>query len=744
MNQSFAPDRRDPHAGGFVRPLEEEGEERESAIDLARIGAALFRSRYIVLGVMVTAITLAIVLTLLARPRYTAQATVQIDQQTAKVLESEDSESSAQVADADRFLQTQLDILKSRSLAVRVMDSLSLARNDYFITRMGEKPATETVGTLDLRNTRREQILRLIQTNMGTQLPRNSRIAQISFVSPDATLAANVANSFAENFITANLQRRYDTSAYARGFLEKRLADVRQRLQDSERAMIDYAKAAQLIDASNGVVNPSGGDSGQAGPRSLTVTQLVQTSGALTQARNARLAAEGRWNQARRTPLMSLPEVLANPAIQQLSQQRAQLVASYQEERQRRKAEYPTMVQAAAQIAELDSQIRSLATSILNSLRDNYQTLLAQEDALTGDVGSLKGATLTEQSRSIRYNILRRDVDTNRALYDGLLQRYKDVSAQAGIATNNISIIDRADPPLKPTSPRPLLNLVLGLMLGTIAAIALVFLREKFDDKIRAAEDVRAKLGQPLLATVPIVAVGSTPIEELNDVRSNLSEAYYTLRTALELSTSAGVPRTLLVTSSRPSEGKSTTSYAIARNFAGVGKRVVIVDADLRKPSLHRLLGRPNALGFSSLLARQQTIDAVVQDTDVPNLSFIASGALPPNPAELLASAALAQVLDEIQAHYDIVVLDGPPVLGLADAAQLSSVVAGTVFVVEANGGRFGVVKTSVRRLTGSRANLLGVVLTKFDLKRLGYGYGYNYDYNYSYAYGDTGKGKGA
>ncbi|HET8613743.1 MAG TPA: polysaccharide biosynthesis tyrosine autokinase [Sphingomonas sp.] len=709
-------------------------------VDFRKIWAATYRNRLVIAGILAAAVVLAIAFTMLSRPLYQAEASIQINQQTAKVLESQDVEPTVQLQDADRFLQTQLDILKSRALAIRVADSLGLDRNDHFLDQMGVKPIDHTIGVLNLRDSKREQVLRVLMENMSVALPRDSRIAQIHFVSPDPVLAARVANSFAKNFITANLQRKYDTTSYARNFLEDRLRDTRERLQESETAAIQYARSAGLIDASN-AAQPSatGGDNGApTGPRSLTVASLVQLSSAYNDAVAARIAAQQHWEQAQHTPLLSLAEVLSNPAIQQLMQQKAQLVASYKEERQRRKTAYPTMIQAAAQIDELNRQINQLASSVKTSIKEAYETAADQEKALAADVAQLKSATLEEQNRSIRYNILRRDVDTNRALYDGLLQRYKEVSAEAGIATNNISVIDTAEPPIKPISPRPVLNIVLALVLGAGLCVIVVLGREKFDDAIRVPEDVSTKLGQPMLASIPLLPPNETAISALEDPRSPLSEAYHALRASLELSTPTGLPRSLLFTSSRPSEGKSTTSYAIARDFARIGKRVVLIDADLRKPTLHRMLGMSNQAGLATLIVGKQTIQQVAQRTDLTGLDFIGCGPLPPNPAELLAGPTLPTLLSELTALYDLVVLDGPPVMGLADTAQLSSAIEGSVMVVEANGAHHGSAKTAIRRLLASRAHLLGVVLTKFDPKRSGYGYGYGYGDTYNYEYGSA------
>lgn len=696
-------------------------------VDLRALWSAIYRNRYIIVGIVGAALAIGLASVILTTPIYRAAATVQIDQQSVKVLGTEDVEPAVSGQEADRFLQTQVDVLKSRALANRVANSLNLFANDRFITAMGGKP-TEKAGE---SNDRHDAVVGLLEKNLTVNLPRNSRVVEINFDSETPKMAAEIANSYSENFISANLQRRFDTSTYSREFLQNQLNLTKTKLEQSEKSLIDYSRSARLIDASAGA-SISGQDTG---PRSLTTSNLVELNQAYATARATRVQAQQRWQQAQSTPLMSLPEVLSNPAIQQLTQKRAELQAQYEQELQRRQAEHPAVKQAGAQLKELDRQIGTLASSVRNSIRDQFLVAQRQEGALQGNVGQLKSETLSEQDRGIRYNILKREVDTNRQLYEGLLQRYKEVSAQAGVTSNNISIIDRAETPRGPISPRPVVNMALAGFGGLVVALFFVFLRERFDDVIRSPDDVERKLTVSLLGVVPLLKAGETPARALKDPRSGISEAHYALRTSLELSSGKGVPSSLLLTSTRQSEGKSTSAYAIARDFALSGKRVLLVDADLRKPSLHRVLGLPNGRGLSNLLARQKSVQEVVQETETSGLHFIASGPLPPNPAHLLGSATLGELLDLFSNHYDLVVIDGPPVLGLADSPRLAAATDGTIFIVEANDAHFGNAKAALKRLLGSGANILGAVLTKFDARKIGYGAEYGY---YSYEYKTT------
>ncbi|WP_431469993.1 GumC family protein [Sphingosinithalassobacter sp. LHW66-3] len=696
-------------------------------IDLRALWAAVYRHRFFVAAIVAVAVALGVTATFLATPIFSSTATIQIDLQAAKILgENSEIEQAGSAQGNDRFLQTQIDVLESRSLAQRVAENLGFLQNPVpFLEQMNMVPAEGPQGPYDMGQARQEQVIDALQDNLRTDLPVESSVAEVTFLSPDRQLSARVANAFADNFIISNLQRKFNTSAYARQFLEEQLAETRQKLEESERALIDYARSTGLLDTS------AGGQDAQ-GSRSLTVSSLVQINQAYSQAISERLAAEQRWRQASSTPLMSLPEVLASPAIQTLVQERARLQAEYENNAERYRADFPVMVQLRAQIDALNEQINRLASSIRDGIRQRYQVAASQEGALQNELDSLKSTALGEQDRSVRYNILRREVDTNRAQYDSFLQRYKEVSAAAGLAANNVSIVDRAQPSIAPVSPRPMVNLAASIVLGLLCGVGFVALREHFDDAIRSGDDVERKLGMPLAGLVPNLRSGQDPQEELGDKKSELSEAYAALRSTLLLATPSGPPRSLLFTSAGPAEGKSTSSYAIARSFAQIGHSVVLIDADMRRPSQHKKFNVSNKKGLVNLLTSQSTIDQVVVRSEVPNLSFIPAGPIPVNPAELISGPLIDDLIAKLKAEFEIVIVDAPPVLGLADAPALASKIDSTIFVVEANKVAGRRAKDALQRILQARGRVLGVLLSKFDARALGYTSEYGYLYNYS------------
>ncbi|MDY6922407.1 MAG: polysaccharide biosynthesis tyrosine autokinase [Pseudomonadota bacterium] len=697
--------------------------------DLAVYWRLALKHRILIIGCFLGALAIGAAVTLLMTPIYTATATVQIDREAARVVTSEDVTPRESMSQGEEFFQTQYGLLRSRSLAERVVESLGLGSSDQALATLGVEPPERFGSAAAQAERRRNMALEVVQDGLGVTPVRGSRLVAVSFDNPDPVVAARVANAFAENFIQSNLDRKYESSSYAREFLEERIAQTKGRLEDAERQLVTYAANQEIINV-GGSADESDTNSGPT--QSLASNNLVALNSALARARADRVAAEEKWRSARTNSLMTLPEVLENQSIQRLSEQRAELDAEYQQKLSIYQDDYPEMVRLRAQINEIEGQVQTLAANIRRSIQNEYTVAASEERSLQAQVNGLKGDVLDLRDRSIQYNILQRELDTTRTLYESLLQRYKEIAVTGDVTANNISIVDSARPPAAPSKPNLLINLVLaalfGLGLGVVAALVL----EALDETLASPDDVEKKLGVPVLGVVPLLDKGQTTAAALADIRSGFSEAYYSLRTALQFSTPDGAPSSLLVSSARPAEGKSTTAYAVALNLARVGKRVLLIDGDLRNPSMHRVVGVDNERGMSNLLSGSSDLQSVVQRTRQDNLFFIPCGPLPPNPAELWGSDRLRQFLAEARESFDHVVVDGPPVLGFADSPLLAATVGGVLFVLESRGTRRGQAKGALRRLQVGRARLLGAVLTKFNAKATSYGgYDYAYDYNY-------------
>lgn len=716
---SARPARENPRGEGVARI-----DEGTVLFDVAAYWHLLVRNRLLIGGTILAAMAISVVITLLSTPLYSATTTIQIDREAARVLKAEDTQSEAFIP-GQEFILTQYGLLKARSLAERVARSEGFLSTDSFLKAMGVefKPiAGETNSQTAAR--RADLVIFTIQSNLGISPVSGSRLVDISFKSPNPDLSAQIANSFARNFIQANLERKFNSTSYARTFLEERIAQTKAKLEETERQLVQYAMDQQIINIDS--------DSPGGAPQALATRSLVTMNSAFASATSARINAEQRWRRASSTPLMTIVEVQQNPAIQKLGEEKAKLSAEYEQNLEIYQPGFPSMVQLKSRIDELDGQIDQLAREIQASIHSQYIVALNQELALKNEVNGLESDVLNVRERSIQYDILQRELDTTRTLYDGLLQRYKEVSVTDGVTTNNVSVIDEANPPSSPSSPILLLNVAIGALFGFALGLLTAVLLAALDEGVATPEDVETKLGLSVLGAIPLLSKDVEPVAAAADPKSAFSEAYASLGTTLQFSTAEGTPRSILVTSARPAEGKSTTSILLARHLARIGKRVLLIDGDLRNPSLHRSMGTRNERGMSNYLSGSAELADVIHPTSLPRLQFVSSGPLPVNPAELWSGNGLERLLNDATLQVDNIIIDGPPVLGFADAPLLASKVQGTVFVLESKGTKRGQARGALARLTVGAAKILGVVLTKFDAKSASYsGYDYAYDYHY-------------
>lgn len=691
-------------------------------IDLRRVWAAIYRHRFVVAGIVALVLAAAVALTLVTTPIYSARTALQIDSDTNDVLGDETTNFRSVDWDVERFLQTQIDVLLSRGTALTLVDREKLANDDNFFERMQIPAPTVAAPGKTMAQTRRDAIAAALVNNVGAELPRYSRIVELSFESPDAAYAAYIANSYAKAFIAANLERRFDSSSYAREYITGQLAEAKQALEEAERAQVDYAQA-------NNLVNLDRGSSGDEAPMSLTQRRLVASADALGQVRADRIAAEQRYRAAASGDPMQIPEVQSNLYVGQLQRELSAVEADRSRDASRYLADHPIMQEYDRKIASLRNDLNQAVSNIRGSLRQEYQAALRNEQQLTADLAGLQSGTAAEQARRIEFNILARETSTRRDMYDALLARFQEVSASAGITTSNISVIDRAETPLAPVRPRPLVNIALGLLIGAALAGIYVFLREFVDDAARTPEDVTERFGLPFLGSVPRLESKTDIGDVLGNPKSSVSEAFAALRTSLGLLGTGG-KRDLLITSSQQSEGKSLIAYGIARSFAREGKKVLVVDADLRRPSQHQIFGVSREKGLTDILTRQIAPGDAILPV-MPNLDLIASGPLPPSVPEYFSGQSFEEFRAWALSHYDVVVFDGPPVMGLADTVLLARKIEHLIFVIEAGRASQGRTAAAIRRLGNNEVAIDGAVLNKFDPHSAGYGYEYGYYYSY-------------
>lgn len=696
-----------------------QGGQDDDAINLREYWEIIVKRKWTVLTFFLIVLVAVMTATFLMTKIYRASLTLQIDQQEAKVTEFQSVTPNETPAGSKDFYQTQYELLQSRSMAQRVIDQLNLGEHPLFAKKEGGLLAFLRDDAEMAVSDRETTVVVTFLKQLTVEPVRNSRLVKIHFESADPQLAARVANSISQAFINLSLERRMDASSYAKTFLQERLQQIKVKLEDSEKALNEFARAQEIVRA----------DDKQVGPDAQVLQEFTT---ALARAQQERIKAETVYAQFKNAGTSGLVAVLDNRVIQEFKARKAKLETDYQEGLKIYKPAYPRMLQIESQIAEMQAKIDEEIGQVRAAVKANYDASLAQESMLSQKLQESKKIVLGVQDRSIEYNILKREVDTNRQLYDGLLQRLKEVGVAGGIGVNNITIVDKAEVPIKPHKPNVLLNGLVAVFLGMFGGVALAFLFEHLDDTIKHPEDLEKMLGLAVLGIVPAVKNGGGEdmvMTQNADPRSAFSEAHRSVRTALQFSTPQGTPKILMITSSSVGEGKSTTALSLAIHFAQAGKTVLLVDGDLRKASLHKKLRVANDSGLTNYLAGSAKPVEITRSTGIPRMFVVPSGPLPPNPAELISSSKMVSFLNLAAEKFDQVIIDGPPVLGLADAPLLGNLADATILIVESGATSRGFARNAVKRLRATHTSLVGAILTKLDARSNAYGYYHNYYY---------------
>jgi polysaccharide biosynthesis transport protein len=730
------------HPGAEMSAALSASERLEETFNLRDLLRIFLKRKWTILIIFAVFAVFSTVRTYLAPPVYRASTTLQIERFIPRVVDYKDVTPLDQADENADFYQTNYELLKSRTLAERAVEEIGLRKAapagaaDTEPRKPAETPAAEESFLESLFNRMRKgppavdidpatrednAVVGAFQGSLTVEPIRRSRLVRLHFDSTDPFFAAKAVNTLAQSFININLERRFEASAYAKTFLEEKLAQTKAKLEDSERELVQFSRDLEIFNLDE--------------KQSISSQNLHDFNAAVTKVEQDRIRAEAVYKQALENP-DALAAVQENKNILQLKQAKSKLEAEYQDQLKVYKPAFPKMQQMRAQIAEIDKQLKDEYQDVRKTALSTFRTARSQELMLKERLGGAKQQLLDLQGRSIRYSILKREVDTNRQLYDGLLQRLKEIGVAGGVGINNISVVDKAQVPVYPYKPDFNRNISTGLAIGLLVGLLVAWLLEHLDDSIRFADDVERETGAAVLGVVPklkALEAGKNGIAMSPhlDPNSAFAEAYRSVRTALQFSTSSGAPRRLVVTSSSKNEGKSTTALALAINFAQMGKPVLLIDADLRNPVLHKLLQVDNERGLSNYLSGSIGVLEVVHKTEIPNLFVMTTGPLPPNPVELLSSIKLLTMLSQCEEHFAHVIVDGPPVLGIADSIVLSNQVDNAVFVIESGKTRKGHAKAALKRLQQAGVHPLGVILTKIDSYHDLYGYN---SYYYQYA----------
>lgn len=703
-----------------------------NAVDLRELWNILVRRR-VAIAVVVCAFLLgSIAVTLLMTPTYRATTVIQIELESADVIDYTDVTQDESSASSKDFYQTQYELLQSRSIARRVIDTLGLSKSQIIGSTKGNFSARlelsrlksllwpdEAAPPADLES--------LFLDQLSIEPVRNSRLVRVHYEHENPEMAADIANAIAAAYIDMSLNRRFEASSYAKTFLAERIKQARADLEDSERALMQYTDERGIIDQNDKL--------------GILMDKLRSLNASQVEAESSRIQAEAAYQEMLNAPADSLAQALNNELVQRLKERRSQLKAQYQERLKIYKPSYPSMLQLEQEIGQVEEDIQHEVDALRDGVRIRYQAKLREESKLNDSIELTKTDIRNLNARSTEFQVLKREVNTNRELYDGLLQRMKEVGVVAGIASNNISVVDNAQVPFEKHSPRILVNIAIALLLGLVGGISLALLLESLDDTIKTGEDLERILNLPVLGVTPRLDqqnLSSAKIALMSHLEpsSALAESHRTMRTALSLSSSEGAPKVLHFTSVSPGEGKTTTAVNTAINFAQTGSCVLLIDADLRNPSLHKIFNCPNDTGLSNYLTGAAEPGKATKATGINNIFVMPSGPVPPNPAELLHGARMIDLAALAAERFDYVIIDGPPLMGLADAMLLADIAKATLLVVAAHVAHRGGIESGMKRLHHSRANVLGAVLAKFDMARTAYGYGYGYNYQYTYSYG--------
>lgn len=707
-----------PTAGSGMRPI------------LLEYWHILQRRKWTIVAVIAGALLCALVVTLLTRPTYTATTQVQVSRDKANVTNMQGVESENAGRDLE-FYQTQYALLEARSLAERVVRRLRLEENENFWNAHGVDPddldeqtrtRTAPAAARTASEPRERVAIELLLENVSITPIRGSSLVDVNYSSFDPQVSAQIANAWVSEFIAQSIARKFDSTAEARGFLEGRLEELRGRVEDSERALVDFATDRNIVTLTSDASNGGAGATAQIRERTLAAANLQGLNEALIAATAARIEAEAN--------VIGSGSAQTNATLASLRERRALAASELAEMEVQFEPGYPRVGALREQVATLDAAIAEEESRIAREARETLLAARAREADLRAQVSGYSGEVLGQRRDAIQYNIFQREADTNRQLYDSLLQRYKEIGV-AGVSASNIAVIDLAQPPEKPSSPNLLLNMVLALVAGSVAALGAVILLEQASEGLSDPSKVAEVLGVPLLGSVPLVPEHEDPLDLVADPKAEISESYVAIRSSLAFTTTHGVPKSFMLVSSQPGEGKSLSALALALALGRMGRRVLLIDADLRNPSAHAYLGTHRDYGLSNYLAGEDDLAALVQEVR-PGVDLLASGPSVPSAAELFSSDRLADLVERMTGEYDHVVVDSAPVMGLADAPLVSQAVEAVIFVAEAGRVSARGLNSALDRMKAAGAPVVGAVLTKLDAKASHYGYGYSYSYDYA------------
>jgi capsular exopolysaccharide synthesis family protein len=707
---------------------------------------AVYKYRYVVVTIFLLVLLGVTIRTYTTTPMYRATTSVLIEEdRTATVAGFNTQAPTDYSQDPEPYYQTQLRILTGRELATRVVEKLHLENVPEF---NGQGP--RRTGLAAVLHTMKEQAKEAIRQATGAAAPtqpaaakpstadlanaflgsvqveqvRGSRLFNVSVVSSDPAFAARAADRLAAEYVQFNLEYRTDATRKSLDFLSGEIAKQQKKVEDSERAMAEYREtnnALSLEDRQNTVV-----------------ASLNQVNDQYTRVRTERIQKEALYNQIKSLPLAVIadaPAVSSNPAVQSLRTRLAELQRQKVQLNERYGPKNPQVIENENAIADTTRQLQSALGAAVEAIRSDYETARATEARLANELKQSQGAAIDLNRKNVGYTVLEREAQSNRGIYEALLQRQNELQIVSNSGGNNVRLMDRAVVPGAPFTPDVRRNYMLGTLAGLLLAFGLVLAIDYLDDTVKTPEDITRRLKLPFLGLVPAVKGNNHPLLS-QEVPHEFGEAFRALRTSLVFSSGTEGTRVIALTSAQPLEGKTTTACNMAIALAYGGSRVLLIDADMRRPSVSRTLGIENDIGLSHLLTGQATARQAIRRTSVQNLWVMTAGMTPPNPSELLASDRMKTLVSNVQTGpFDWVLIDTPPVLAVTDAVIIAPWVSGVVFVIGSEMTQRRLAERAVETLLTSRPHILGAVLNRVDIIRNKYYYSRYYGYKYKNYY---------
>jgi capsular exopolysaccharide synthesis family protein len=704
------PESHNPHAVQY---------KQRSIHDYFRI---LLKRRWAFSSVLLLFSATATLYSFIATPVYKPTVQILIERYAPKLLDQR--ESTTYNYSSEEFYQTQYKLLESPALITKVINKLHLKNDPHYSWVFKELPANAEE---DVKQKAEEVLIKVVQRRVEVKPIRQSSLVNLSFSNPDPQFATLVANTLAQSYIEYSLNMRFAASQEESNWLKEKMDESRKRLEDSEAKLNQYKREYRIVAAED--------------KESITAQKLEQLNKDLITAQTHRMEAETRFKEVSQGK--PIPQVLNNQLIQTLKGQEAKIIAEQSELGKKYGEAHPRMIRLINELAATRGKIGAETNQVVQAIKNEYHMALAQEENLKKALEEHKRDTQDFSDRAIQYRVLLRDVETNRALYENILRSLKTTTATENIPPTNIRIVYPATVPNVPVSPQKSRNILVSVVLGILFGATLVVLLELLDTTLKTPEEVEEWLKIPNLSMIPHIELPALAVNDNggppelvvhHGTHHLVSEAYRALRTSVLFSTPGQPPQTLLITSTFPWEGKTLTAANLATAMAKAEPQVLLVDADLRRPTLHQLFGVEKDPGLTNFLVGDVN-DLPVIETPVSGLFLVTCGHIPPNPSELLHSERMREFLSRAQERFGLVVIDSPPILSVTDAAILSTLVEGTLMVIKAETVPRKAAIAAKNDLVEVKAPLLGAILNDIQFQRDGYYYYYHYHYSRYHSY---------